>query len=212
MIANKYNPFKYHAVKYLPSLFLIIFIFYNTLGCVSKYQSVESDPLAQYRDTLIGNFNGLDIDTLITEPIGKKDGGWYFKWRVFTKNNSVKPLIIYNQTIGIHFVSEGDLDGNGTDEWGYITESSTSNWMNYHAFTNINGEWLHIIKPTSIWIPHLDTKDSLYFALKKEDILQSLENSDYLKVKYSDIRNDGEDFLIIDTLIQINPQRLDNYE
>lgn len=179
---------------------------------MSKYQSVESDPLAQYRDTLIGNFNGLEIDTLITEPIGEKDSVWYFRWRVFTKNSSVKPLIIDNKTIGIHLVYEGDLDGNGTDEWGYVTESSTSNWMNYHAFTSINGEWLHIIKPTSIWIPHLAPQDSLHFSLKKKDILQSLENSNYLKVKYSDIRNDGEDFLIIDTLIQINPQRLDDYE
>lgn len=59
---------------------------------------------------------------------------------IFTKNNSVKPLIIYNKTIGIHFVYDGDLDGNGTDEWGYVTEWDTSNWMCYHAFTNVNGK------------------------------------------------------------------------
>lgn len=27
-----------------------------------------SDPLAQYRDTIIGNFDGSNIDTLIAEP------------------------------------------------------------------------------------------------------------------------------------------------
>lgn len=74
----------------------------------------------------MGILNGRGIDTLIAEPIGEKDSVWYFKWRVFTKNNSVKPLIIDN-TIGIHFVYEGDLDGNGTDEWGYVTEWETSN-------------------------------------------------------------------------------------
>ena len=117
-----------------------------------------------------------------------------------------------NKTIGIHFVYEGDLDGNGTDEWGYVPEWETSNWMCYHAFTNINGEWQHVIEPTPIWLPHLDPQDSLYYTIKKEDILQSAEKSDFLKVKFSDVRNNGEDFLIIDTLIQIKPQKLEGYE
>lgn len=183
-----------------------------TFGCGSKHKSTDSDPLAQYRDTLIGNFNGIEIDTLIAEPIGEKDSIWYFTWRVFTKNNSVKPLIIYNQTIGIHFVSEGDLDGNGADEWGYVTEWYSSNWMGYHAFVNVDGEWQHIIKPTAIWIPHLDSKNGTDHAISKEDILQPSEDSKFLKVKFSDVRNNGEDFLIIDTLIKINPQKIDGFE
>ncbi len=106
-------------MKYLP-IFVVSLLMLCTFGCGSKHKSMDSDSLAQYRDTLIGNFNGIEIDTLIAEPIGEKDSSWYLKWRVFTKNNSVKPLIIYNQTIGIHFVSEGDLDGNGTDGWGML--------------------------------------------------------------------------------------------
>lgn len=198
----------------MKQLLLILSCLIWLCACVreGKYQTSELDYLTQYRDTLIGRFDGIDIDTLIAEPIGKKDGGWYFKWRVFTKNNSVKPLIIDNKTIGIHFVYEGDLDGHGADEWGYVAESSTSNWMNYHAFTNVNGEWQHIIEPTSIWLPHLDPQDSVSYRISKEDILQPSENSGFLKVKFSDVRNDGEDFLIIDTLIQIKPQRLEGYE
>lgn len=91
-----------------------------TFGCGNKHKSVESDPLAQYRDTLIGNFNGLEIDTLICEPMDSTTAdykGFHFKWRVFSKNRSVKDLILDNKTIGIHFVNEGDLDGNGTNEW-----------------------------------------------------------------------------------------------
>ena len=177
-------------------------------GCGSKHQSAESDPLAQYRDTLIGNFNGMEIDTLICEPMDSITvdyKGFHFKWRVFTKNGSVKDLILDNKTIGIHFVKEGDLDGNGTDEWGYVTEWPTSNWMCYHAFTDINGEWQHIIKPSTIYIPHLD-------SISNEDILQPSENAGFLKVKFSDVRNDGEDFLIIDTLIRIAPQRIEGFE
>lgn len=33
-------------------------------SCGSKHEVVDSDALAQYRDTLIGNFSGLEIDTL----------------------------------------------------------------------------------------------------------------------------------------------------
>lgn len=201
-------------MKYLP-LFGISLLMFFTFGCGSKHESKESDNLAQYRDTLIGNFDGLEIDTLICEPMDSLNPnykGFHYKWRVFTKNKTVKDLILENKTIGIHFVYEGDLDGNETDEWGYVTEWETSNWMCYHAFTNVNGEWQHIIEPTSIWLPHLDPQDSLSYRISKEDILQSSEDSGFLKVKFSDIRNDGEDFLIIDTLIQIKPQKLEGYE
>lgn len=193
-------------MKHLPILVVSLLMF-CTFSCGSKHESVDSDSLAQYRDTLIGNFNGIDIDTLICEPMDSLNPnykGFHYKWRVFTKNKTVKDLILENKTIGIHFVYEGDLDGNGTDEWGYVTEWETSNWMCYHAFTNINGEWKHIIEPTSIWLPHLDPQDSISYRISKEDILQPSEDSGFLKVKFSDVRNNGEDFLIIDTLIMLN--------
>lgn len=131
----------------------------------SKNHTLEFDYLAQYRDTLIGKFNGNDIDTLICGPMDSINSdykGFHYKWRVFTKKHTIKDLILENKTIGIHFVKEGDLDGNGTEEWGYVTEWETSNWMCYHAFTNVNGEWQHIIEPTPIWLPHIDLQDSLY--------------------------------------------------
>jgi len=193
-------------MKRLP-IFVISLLMLSAFGCGSKHESKESDNLAQYRDTLIGNFNGLEIDTIICEPMDSLNPnykGFHYKWRVFTKNKTVKDLILENKTIGIHFVYEGDLDGNGTDEWGYVTEWETSNWMCYHAFTNINGEWQHIIEPTNIWLPHLDPQDSISYRISKEDILQSSEDSGFLKVKFSDVRNNGEDFLIVDTLIMLN--------
>lgn len=193
-------------MKHLP-IIIISLIILCTFGCVGKHESKESDNLAQYRDTLIGNFNGLEIDTLICEPMDSLNPnyqGFHYKWRVFTKNKTVKDLILENKTIGIHFVYEEDLDGDGTDEWGYVTEWETSNWMCYHAFTNVNGEWQHIIEPTSIWLPHLDPQDSISYRISKEDILQPSEDSGFLKVKFSDVRNNGEDFLIIDTLIMLN--------
>lgn len=182
-------------------------------GCNSNkaHNSLDSDCLAQYRDTLIGKFNGIDVDTLICEPIDSLStyeepyGGCHYKWRVYTTNGTVKDLIV-GETVGIDFIKEGDLDGNGTEEWGYVTQWPTSNWMCYHAFTNINGEWQHIIEPTSIYLSHLDPQDRSCYTIREEDILQPSEKSEFIKVKFSAIRNNGEDFLLIDTLIQVNPR------
>ena len=52
----------------------------------------------------------------------------------------------------------------------------------------------------------MESLDSLYYTIREEDILQPSEKSDFIKVKFSDVRNNGEDFLLIDTLIQVNPR------
>lgn len=151
-----------------------ILMFIMLLSCGNNTQQRPDDFLCQYRDTLIGKFNSIDIDTLICEPLDSLDSdykGFHYKWRVFTKNGTVRPLTIDNQTIGIHFVTEEDLDRNGTDEWGYVTEWETSNWMNYHLFTNQNGEWQHMIEPIPIYTPHLDS------LLAKDAITQPTADS-----------------------------------
>ena len=68
-------------------------------------------------DTLIGKFNGVDIDTLISEPIETTDRPSY-NWRVYTKKGTVKDIILENQTIDVRFIGEGDLDGNCTTDYG----------------------------------------------------------------------------------------------
>lgn len=188
------------------------------VACGSKSQQTtptDDHSLAQYRDTIIGKFNGIETDTLISEPIDSLSpleddlfGGKHYQWRIYTTNGTVKDLIVGN-TIGVDLINEGDLDGNSTEEWGYVTQWPSSQWMRYRAFTNINGEWQHIIEPTTIWLPHLDPQDSIYYTIREEDILQPSEKSEFIKVKFSDIRNNGEDFLVIDTLIHVNPQPIE---
>lgn len=177
-----------------------------------KLNDENIDPLIQYRDTLVGKFDGLNVDTLIAEPIGAKNdtgdpddiySGWYYDWRVYTKRGTVDELKLENATVGIKFVKEGDVDGDGMDEWGYVTEWPTSNWMVYNLYHNGNGKWELLIEPTSIWLPHLDTEDQIYGGFTEQDLIQKSDKSGFLKVKFSDVRNEGEDFLLIDTLIQI---------
>lgn len=167
------------------------------------------DFIERHRDRLVGNFNGECIDTLIAEPYGKytyvdPEYCGFFTWRVYTVKGSVKELII-GLTTGIHFVKEGDLDGDGKDEWGFVTEWPTSNWMGYHLYTNVNGEWMYMIEPTTIWIPHLEKDNDSGWYTTAEEIIQPSEKEGFIKVKYSGIREDCVGLMLIDTLYRIHP-------
>ena len=161
--------------------------------------------LAVYRDTLIGRFNGKDIDTLICEPIDSLSadddiyGGYHYKWRVYKKKGTVKDLIL-GYTIEIKFIKEGDLDGNGSEEWGFVTQWPTSNWMHYNIFTVRNKEWEYLIEPTPIFLGDIDVTNN--GTITSDEIVRRSKKKGFVNVKFSDIR-DGE-FLLIDTLIQVN--------
>ena len=80
-------------MKRLP-IFLICLILLCAFGCGGKHKPVESDPLAQYRDTLIGNFNGLEIDTLIAEPIDTTIERGLWNWCIRSVKCSVTTMTI----------------------------------------------------------------------------------------------------------------------
>lgn len=201
-------------MKYLSLISLTTLLI---VGCTGNKNtiSIEPDPLAQYRDTLIGKFDGIHVDTLIAEPFGEKAQSLdpndiyadsYYNWRVYSINGTIEELKIENSTIGIKFVEEGDVDGDGQDEWGFVSEWPTSSWMRYNLYHNNKGKWELLIKPTSIWLDHIDPEDKDYGVNSAEDLIQKSDKKGYLKVKFSDVRNDGADFLLIDTLIQIPQQ------
>lgn len=174
--------------------------------CEGKHQTTDLEYIAQYRDTLIGRFDGIDIDTLICEPMDSLNlnyKGFHYKWRVFTKNKTVKDLILENKTIGIHFVYEGDLDGNRADEFGIRRESDAGTWDNYYLYTYHNGKWKYLIEPIWTYSDHFDTDLN-----KGADVVEIANTLGYVTVRFSDIRND--DFCIVDTLLPIAPQSIQN--
>ena len=165
------------------------------IGCKSKHHSRESDSLAQYRDTIIGNFDGNNIDTLIAEPIDTTIDRSLWVWRIYSKSNTVDTLIL-SQRYTVRLIKEGDLDGNGTDEFGVRREAEAGTWDNYCLYTYDNGEWKYLIEP--IWT----YGDHFYTDLNKGvDVVERANQSGYVTVRFSDIRND--DFCIVDTLISI---------
>ncbi len=190
-------------MKHLP-IFLISLILLCFFGCGNKLQSAESDPLAQYRDTLIGNFNGLEIDTLIAEPIDTtiKRGLWH--WRIKSASGNIASMTIRGR-FDVRFTAEGDLDGNGTDDFGIRSEKESGTWDSYMVYTYQDNEWEYLIQPIWTYSTHF------YETLNKgADVVQPTSQKELVKVRFSDIRND--DFCIIDTLIKVAPYSISNQE
>ncbi|MBR6990268.1 MAG: YdcF family protein [Bacteroidaceae bacterium] len=111
---------------------------------------VENSVIAHdEKDTIVGNFTGMGIDTLFV--VGKDDSHDYFEGQTFylkSTNKSLPPL-----NLGLHsgvpeLVNEGDLDGNGTIEVGYLPVWTTSQWRTYQVLTFKDGKWCNLIDPS----------------------------------------------------------------
>jgi hypothetical protein len=166
--------------------------------------SIKNDHLAKYRDTIVGNFSGSQIDTLISEPIGSMDDeGYYRHWKVFAKNGSVDEVLIDN-TIYISFVSEGDLDGDGADEWGYIPELEVGAWWSYKVYTYKNKKGRYLIEPFTIWCYHLFKVGDDTPSTSVDDLVRK-HSSKSVRIRYSDIRIDDDlpGWVLVDTIVPI---------
>lgn len=193
--------------KYIVMLFSALMII-SAIGCKQRNASsdlaIEStkDLISLYRDTIVGKFNGIDIDTLICEPAGKliKDdlfGEFYTEWRVYTTKGTVEDFMIGN-TFGIEFVEEGDLDGNKTEEWGYIPLWNSS-WTVYELFTVVDGKWKLMVDPIRIWRDHLET------TFSESDIAQPSSKKGYIQIKTSDVIDDVTNWIVVDSIVAVNP-------
>ena len=126
-------------------------------------------------------------------------GKFYTEWRVYTTKGTVEELKIGN-TIGIEFVKEGDLDGNKTDEWGFLTQWPTSSWTVYELFVFDEGKWKLMVEPIRIWRDHLET------SFSESDITQPSNKEGFIKLKTSDVIDEVTNWIVVDTIVPINPK------
>ena len=120
-----------------------------------------------------------------------------WNWKIYGKQNSVDMLIL-SQRFSVKMIQEGDLDGNGTDEFGVRSEKESGTWDSYMVYTYQGNDWKYLIEPIWTYSTHF------YVSLNKgADVVQPTNQKHIVRVKFSDICND--DFCIIDTLIRINP-------
>lgn len=124
------------------------------------------------KDTIIGNFTGSGIDTLYVESVvdcncnldKDYDEEEHFAHEMddelvkyyLTSTNPVlgKVELFGYASLAPRLVNEGDLDGNGTCEVGYLPVWRLSQWRLYHLFTFKDGKWKYLIDPEA------DVKDA----------------------------------------------------
>lgn len=154
------------------------FILLVAYGCENNYKTSGLDYLAQYRDSLIGKFNGIDIDTLIAEPIDTTKARARWDWIIYSKQNSVDTLII-TQRFSVKMIQEGDLDGNGTDEVGIRREVEQGTWDSYFIYSYNNGKWQYLINSIWTYSPHF------YEELNNgNDVAERTDNPNIIKVRF----------------------------
>jgi hypothetical protein len=111
----------------------------------------------------------------------------------------------------VKLVFEGDLDGNGTDEWGMLHWYSNTQWATYHVFTLKNGEWKFLTDDSKLCMP-------LYFRTSGREAVEPGPKPGYVKINYAieelyiphDMRAIDEDnYCYRDTIVQATYSDLD---
>lgn len=114
-------------------------------------------------------------------------------------------MLISWQHFIVRLIQEGDSGGNGTDEFGVKRETDAGTWDNYCVYTYDNGEWKYLIEPIWTYCEHFHADLN-----KGADVVERTNQSGYVTIRFSDIRNDC--FCIVDTLRPIAPYSIPNRE
>ena len=112
-------------------------------------------------DTIVGNFTGKGLDTLYVQTVdnGASDPFDAITFYLASPNKKIPRVELYGHPeIRPGLVNEGDLDGNGTCEVGYMTTANAGQWREYFIFTLVDYEWRHLVKgyflETCMWFRH----------------------------------------------------------
>ena len=153
-------------------------------------------------DTIIGNFTGKGIDTLyVSYDRNLKDE--YEPFILLASNRRIPSIRLYG-IIGDppKLVNEGDLDGNGTSEVGYLHTWNMSQWRVYRVFTFINGQWRYLISPNH---EYMETGE--FIRGRYIDLVESSNRKGWVKVNY---QTQGVNETIKDTIVKPDYSPIDD--
>ncbi|WP_337776668.1 hypothetical protein [Prevotella pectinovora] len=153
-------------MKYLVPFFLLIFLF----ACNGNKTSIKENPWIKAwlkedeswrsiqtidahdeQDAIVGNFTGKGIDILYVEKVVEDFGSLSIRhgcrYYIASPNKYIPKIEIQGTNVAPpKLVNEGDLDGNGTCEVGYLeTWNIYATARYYDIFTLRNGEWRNLI-------------------------------------------------------------------
>ena len=150
------------------------------------------------RDTIYGRFNGRNIDTLHVETRKVKSGDTTKAVEYYAvSSRKTIPEVKLKGTPhrAPKLVYEGDLDGNGTDEWGYLATGVSSQWRTYSVFTLQKGRWCYLVKSN-----RLETTD--WFRCSGKEVVEKGGKKGYVKINYGFATS--ENSKILDTVVKVS--------
>lgn len=117
------------------------------------WRGINSITAHNEQDTIVGNFTGLGVDTLYVEKVENPkykpqndDMEQMYIYYMASTNKNIPKIRIYGCDLASpKLVNEGDLDGNGTCEVGYIHTWTMSQWRYYRIFTLVNNKWRYLV-------------------------------------------------------------------
>jgi hypothetical protein len=103
------------------------------------------------RQEIVGKFDGIHTDTVYIEGKFEQSDENGFSTRYFLASRSGRlPWVeIWGRNEMYPLIyEEGDLDGNGTDEIGYLHTWINSQWRYYRILTFHNNQWMYMFSET----------------------------------------------------------------
>ncbi len=136
----------------------------------------------QYIDTIKGDFNGdREKEYVYSIVIVNEDKGVIIddeKYNYITFSNSSIPPIETEYLIS-HLTNEGDLNGDGTDEIGFLI-GSISNWQTYNVYSLRNNKWKIIVSET-VFAPDINDKTELVKIHPKKKGYLLIQTTDWIE-------------------------------
>lgn len=132
------------------------------------------------RDTIWGNFTGEGIDTIYIEFVFDTTANDYdemYKYYAVSPNKSIPKIEIHGCRIAPKLVFEGDLDQNGTDEWGYLHTWMTGQWRHYRVYTLVDNAWRYLFDDENLSSPE-------WFRCSGKEIVEPADSAGYVKLNY----------------------------
>ena len=156
------------------------------------------------RDTIWGNFTGKGIDTIWVESefdTTAEDFHFMCKYYAVSNNKSIPKIeLVGCCSSSPKLVYEGDLDQNGTDEWGYLDTWIASQWRNYQVFTLSNNVWHYLIEDEKLFTPR-------WFRGSGKEIVEPADKPGYVIIHYGTY---GPDFDFGDTVVKAKFAKIKN--
>ncbi len=138
---------------------------------------------------ITGNFTGLGIDTIyVVEEEIDSINNMYDRYRFYAKSNNPELPTIEMSGCGYAtplLVYEGDLDGDGKDEWGYLHTWLNSQWRQYRVYNYDSGrkEWRFLYYDTDSDEQHLLSTPE-YVRASGVDIVEKGPKPGLIKINY----------------------------